>query len=259
MVRQTTRRVQPSRTNGIMAVQRWRLIVRRSAAAADLSQRDLLESWATTLRDSGLTTTPPTPAVPEPKLVFAAPLPLRTTADRELVDLILPDRLTSADLRSRLSPNLPPGHELIDLADIWIGEPALPGLVVAADYDVTIRAVAPDPWIDAGALDEGIAAMLAADVIPRDRPGKAALNIRPLITAVVRDSPAAGLVLLMRLRLDPALGSGRPDDVVTALSASLGQPIEVVAQNRTRLWLRGERTEDLESPAGAGGRGIGGR
>jgi hypothetical protein len=84
-------------------------------------------------------------------------------------------------------------------------------------------------------------------VIARDRAGKAALNIRPLIIGMARDPAATESVLLLRLRLDPTLGSGRPDDVVATLGARLGRPIEVVAQRRARLWLRGERQDESDT------------
>lgn len=243
-------------------MQRWRLTLRRSEAGADLSQRDLLECWATTLKAAGLTSrsrdvardgSPPPAAAapPEARLVFAAPLPLRSTADRELVDLILADRVTSADLRARLTPNLPPGHELVDLFDVWPGEPALPGLVAAADYRVTVRAAVPPPdgsgigeAMAPADLDQAIGSVLAADVILRDRAGKPALNIRPLIVAIGRDRAATETVLLLRLRLDLTLGSGRPDDVVAAIGSAAGCRLEVAAQRRTRLWLRDEPMSD---------------
>ncbi len=261
-------------------MQRWRLTLRRTAESADLNQRDLLACWATTLRAAGLSgstsagaasaaSTPPVgpdgtgsptvasapPAPPEPKLVFAAPLPLRTTADRELVDLIVSDRLTSADLRARLTLHLPPGHELVDLYDVWVGEPALPGLVVAADYRVAIRpsavpggahevGPAPAAPIDLADLDQAILEVLAAEVILRERAGKPALNIRPLVIGITRDRSAVGAVLDLRLRLDPTIGSGRPEDVVVALGSSLRRPLEVVTQHRTRLWLRGELADE---------------
>jgi hypothetical protein len=266
MVGQTTRRVDRLCAQWLRHVQRWRLTLRRSESGADLSQRDLLECWATTLRAAGLASrtaggAPASTALPgaaihqEPKLVFAAPLPLRTTADRELVDLVVAERLTSADLRARLTPNLPPGHELVDLYDVWPGEPTLPGQVVAADYRVTIRAAAAEPPPDASgtvspiaplALDVAIAEVLAADVILRDRAGKPALNIRPLILAIGRDHSAAEAVILVRLRLDSSLGSGRPDDIVAAVSSAAGCRLEVVAQHRTRLWLRDQPMTGLD-------------
>ncbi|HVA86026.1 MAG TPA: DUF2344 domain-containing protein, partial [Candidatus Saccharimonadales bacterium] len=204
-----------------MPPQRWRLTVRRDAIAAALAQRDVLLAWEAALRDSGLLPWPPEwlvrppvapPTAPspgirvtQPKLVMAAPLPSRMTADRELVDLYLPERVRLHDLRSRLELHLPPGHELVDLYDVWLGSPALPGLVVAADYRVTVSPAgsglgpvpegsrpdeaSPSPSAhetDAALIAEVIQAILAAADVPRVRgsASRAPVNLRPLIIEV---------------------------------------------------------------------------
>ena len=65
-------------------------------------------------------------------------MPSGLTGDRELADLYLPERRTAADVRARLDGNIPQGHRLVDVHDVWLGEPPLPGLVVAADYSVDV-------------------------------------------------------------------------------------------------------------------------
>ena len=55
-----------------------------------------------------------------------------------------------------------------------------------------------------------------------------------------RDHAATEPILLLRLRLDSTVGSGRPDDVVAAVGSAAGRRLDVVAQHRTRLWLRDE-------------------
>jgi hypothetical protein len=207
----------------------------------------------------------------QPKVVVAAPLPIRMSADRELVDLYLPQPILLHEVRGRLAPVLPPGHNLVDIYDVWFGAPALPGMVVAADYLVAVSpspaeaAADPNPMrvptnpTNPDAVGGAIDAILAAADVPRGRTaeGRGPVNLRPLIIAIRpmdghmpdRSEPAAGHArvaepdlrateLWMRLRLDSSVGSGRPDDVVDAIAARTGRPMTIVRQHRERLWLR---------------------
>src|SRR5262245_23711291 len=119
-----------------MVVQRWRLTWARTAEAADRAPRELAEAWhrvvdALSTRMSG------GEAAERPRLIHAAPLPIGMTASAELSDLLLAERWTIAGLRPLLGAALPAGHRLIGLHDVWLGEPSLPGVVLAADYRVT--------------------------------------------------------------------------------------------------------------------------
>jgi hypothetical protein len=44
----------------------------------------------------------------------------------------------------------------------------------------------------------------------------------------------------MRLRFDPAAGTGRPEEVVQALAALAGRPLTATRRHRERLWLKGD-------------------
>ena len=240
-----------------MTAQRWRLVLARSADAPDLGSRELLAAWAAALDDAGLRDA----AGAEPaRLVPGAPIPAGLTGDAELADLFLPERRTTADVRARLRDHLPVGYRLVDLHDVWPGEPPLPGLVVAGDYRVDVAArVEPAPGAgpaggpaaddgtpasfaapDPAALRDAIATFLASERIERvrSRPERAvAANLRPLV-ADIRIVSDHGL--WMRLRFDPALGTGRPDEVVTALGSLAGQTFVAVRRHRERLWLKGQ-------------------
>ena len=240
-----------------MTAQRWRLVLARSADAPDLGPRELLAAWATALEEAGLRDAT---AVEPSRLVPGAPVPVGLTGDAELADLFMPERRTAADVRARLHDHLPAGYRLVDLHDVWPGEPPLPGLVVAGDYRVDVAArveaaseagstsdspadggasaslAAPDP----AALRDAVATFLASARIERvrSRPERAgAANLRPLVAdiRVVSDHE-----LWMRLRFDSALGTGRPDEVVTALGSLAGQMFVAVRRHRERLWLKGE-------------------
>jgi hypothetical protein len=211
-----------------MPIQRFRLTYARGPDAPPLNQRDQQAAWADALQAAGLSGMGGDEAA---RLTPAAPIPIGLTGDAELADLFLPVRRTAADLRALLVAAMPTGHRLVDLHDVWLGEPALPAVVVGADYRVTVAV--DDRPVDQAALAAGVAALLATTTIARPRGG----NLRPLIEDVrVR----SGGVLAMQLRIDPSAGSGRPEEVVAALATLTGLPLELVARHRERLRLRGD-------------------
>ena len=124
-----------------MPAQRWRLILARTGAAPDLSQRDLLAAWTAALDEAGLRD-PQTEKVV--RFMPGAPIPAGLTADREPADLFLPVARTAQDVRRRLGAHLPLGYRLVELHDVWVGEPALPGLVIAGDYRVEVAVERPE-------------------------------------------------------------------------------------------------------------------
>jgi radical SAM-linked protein len=216
-----------------MPVQRWRVTFSRGSDAPSLNQREQIAAWHAALEAVGLRDA--TASDPS-RLVLAAPMPAGLTGDRELADVFLTERRTSAEIRARLGGRLPPGHRLVDVHDVWVGEPPLPGLVVAADYRVHLESSDPG-----GGLREAIAAFLAAEAITRlkgrsDRTTSG--NLRPLVIDVRHVDPAS---LWMRLRFDPTIGTGRPEEVVEALAVLAGRPITTTRRHRERLWLKEEK------------------
>jgi radical SAM-linked protein len=219
-------------------VQRWRVTFARGAAARDLDQRQELEAWEAAVQDSGL---PVTSAGRRPKLTFALPLPVGFDADAERLDIGLTDRRTSVDVRSALEPRLPPGHRLIDLHDVWVGESGLPGLVVAADYRLTLDD-APLPASVAAAEE-----LLAATALPRVRrrgERETPYDLRPLILdlRVERGQAEApdAVAVWARLVVSPSEGTGRPGELIAALGDAVGRSLRLRAGRRERIWLADE-------------------
>ncbi len=227
-----------------MPLQRWRLIVARSGDAPDLAQRELAAAWVDMLEAAGLRDRM---APEQPKLAFAAPIQAGLTADREIVDLFLPERRAAADVRTRIAAHLPSGYSLVDLHDVWLGEPALPGLVVAGDYRVEVGVAAAGAseattgLPRSGVLRSAVAMLLAATTVERPNPRSSKPrdgDLRRLVDDVAVLSEGE---LWMRLRFDPALGTGRPEEVVAALGQFAGVPLSTVRRHRERLWLKGEQ------------------
>lgn len=230
-----------------MPVQRWRLRFERGEAAAALPQREIDEAWEVTTA----TFRPADAPGPErPRVVIGAPLPVGMTAGNEVADLFLPERRRLPDVRTMLEAAMPAGHRLVDLYDVWLGAPALPGLVVAGDYRV--RVGGPDDadhWTGdmIGAVGRAVRLLLDATEVPRvrTRGGRtSAGNLRPFVVDVTTvelvDRMPSTLDLWTRLRFHPSQGTGRPEEVVAALSSILGRSLSVVRVHRERLWLQGE-------------------
>jgi hypothetical protein len=235
----------------IEARQRWRLTFSRVPAAEGEvpSGRDYIALWEAALAGCGL----PVALTDAGRFRFAlaAPLPARTSGRAELADLWLTERAPAWRVREGLEGVLPAGHVLVALEDVWPGAPALAGRVAAADYRVSLR----------GALDEGAIAaaadrLLAADRLDRERVkggGVKSYDLRPLLISIATaieageadETDAAGderVVVRVRTRIHPELGSGRPEEVVAALADALGAPLEAAETIRERLVL----TDDLE-------------
>ncbi|HEY5629747.1 MAG TPA: DUF2344 domain-containing protein, partial [Candidatus Limnocylindrales bacterium] len=134
----------------------------------------------------------------------------------------LVERIPRWRVREALAGSLPPGHTLVDLYDVWLGEPALPGRVSASVYRVTAG-----PPADAEARAKAAAGLLAAETLSRDRrkgEGTVTYDLRPFLDAIEVQPVEGGLEIRMTLRHDPARGIGRPDEALAALGEALSGP-----------------------------------
>jgi hypothetical protein len=230
------------------ARQRWRLTFSRVAAGNGETPtgRDYIALWESALADSGLPV-----AVTDAgrfRFAMAAPLPARTSGRAELADLWLTERVPAWRVREGLEGVLPAGHALVALEDVWPGAPALAGRVAAADYRVSIRGA-----VDQGTIAAAADRLLAADRLDRERAkggGVKSYDLRPLLISIATAvEPGEGgesrdeqVVVRVRTRIHPELGSGRPEEVIGALAEALGAPLEATETIRERLVL----TDDLE-------------
>lgn len=230
------------------ARQRWRLTFSRVPAAEGEtpSGRDYIALWEAALADCGL----PVAMTDAGRFRFAlaAPLPVRTSGRAELADLWLTERVPAWRAREALEGVLPAGHALVALEDVWPGAPALAGRVAAADYRVSLQGA-----LDGGAIAAAADRLLAANRLDRQRAkggGVKSYDLRPLLMSIATavepgEAGEAGnerVVVRLRTRIHPELGSGRPEEVVAALAEALGAPLEATETIRERLVL----SDDLE-------------
>ncbi|MEO8436982.1 MAG: DUF2344 domain-containing protein [Chloroflexota bacterium] len=217
--------------------QRWRLVLARSADAPALAGRELADEWESALEATTLPLWAP-PGRTRARMAFGAPIPARLTAERELADIVLTEVLPIWQVREELEGRSPDGWRLVDLHDVWLAGPALAGQVAAADYRIELGDA------DAEALAAAAAVLLAADALPRERTkgtSTVGYDLRPLLIDVAVADPGPPVSVRARTRFHPVLGTGRPEEVVAALSEAGEKPLVVGSVVRERLIL----VEDL--------------
>jgi Uncharacterized protein conserved in bacteria (DUF2344) len=230
--------------------QRWRITYARDVVPPEQVGRVALDSWQASIVGAGLPAAAADGDPSRPRLSFAAPLPAAARGEAELLDLWLVDRLPAWRLREALARCLPQRHTWVDAEDVWLGAPALPGQVVAADWRIEVATAASAANDLAERLVEAADRLTAARTIERTRMKAGAArpyDLRPLIAAVGIE-PGPPLVVIARTRFDPERGSGRPEELVAAIADTAGTQLDVVAMTRVRLLFTADlRSEDARS------------
>jgi Uncharacterized protein conserved in bacteria (DUF2344) len=237
--------------------QRWRLVVRREPIDPADAGRGQQAAWEASLRRSGLPLAGVDAPGQRPRMATAAPLAAAVQGEAELHDVWLTKRLPRWQVRDALAGVLPPAHTLVDLYDVWLGEPALPGQVVASVYRATIDA----SRLDAGRIAAAAAEIEAAGSLPRRRTkGDRGVDydLRPMIERLVVRPDGPSTVVVMTLRHDPAKGVGRPDEVLAELGDRLGATLTGVHLTRERIVLAQVSQPAPATPTrpGPGGRQV---
>jgi hypothetical protein len=214
--------------------QRWRLVLARPADLPQLAGRELTDAWEQAIEATGLPLHRPAGRA-RARVAFGAPLPIGMAAERELAEVVLSEVLPTWRVREGLIGTLPAGWVLVELYDVWLGSPALAGRVNGAVYRVMVGGT-PDP----DAVAAAASAVLAAERLPRNRikgGSSVAYDLRPLLVGVGVLDPGPPVVLRVRTRIHPELGTGRPEEVLGALADRLGTSLAPLSIVRERLIL----------------------
>lgn len=219
--------------------QRWRIVFARAAPPSP-EHGDGVAAWEAALASAGLPLAFSQGRAVRSRVALAAALPIGVAGEAELADMVLTERLTRPHLRSSLEGRMPDGHRLVDLFDVWLGEPSLAARLAAADYRLDVRGAG------VAELAEACRALLASATLERSRPkgeGRSVIyDLRPLLLglealpeAAASDVPDGAAVVRVRLRHGQEGGAGRPDEVVLALGERLGRQVTVASAVRERL------------------------
>jgi radical SAM-linked protein len=211
-----------------MKAQRLRVTFTRGEQMKYITHLDLMRFWERALRRAEIPVSYSEGFSPHAQIALAAPLPVGTTSEAELMDVFLDEPMPPRAFIDRLAVQLPEGVRVVGAAEAGLTLPSLQADVRFAEYDVD---VAPPDAFDA---DAAVAAFLAKDSMPWEHKREdetRTYDIRGLVQAIGVTRNDGGVRLHMTLRNDNS-GSGRPEQVVAALG--LPPPVRI---HRTALVL----------------------
>ena len=172
---------------------------------------DLQRLWERLLRRSGLPIRYSQGYNPRARLNLASALPLGVISEAEMLDFWMDEPLPTETVRQHLAENAPPGLNILKVTSISLKEKALQEQMSASEYRINFFDSQPED-----ALTEKVAALLAAEHLPRVR-RKKSYDLRPLILDLqVTGSDTGEMELWMRLNAEPG-ATGRPDEVLDEL------------------------------------------
>jgi radical SAM-linked protein len=215
-------------------VQRIRVVFSQGERVKYVAHLSVMRAWERVMRRAEVPIAYSFGFNPRPKLTFAAALAVGQCGRAEIMDVELNERLDPEDLLQRLRAQLPQGFTVHSAAEVPVNAPAL-----QAEMQATVYRVILGPELTEEAVREGLAALLAAEHLPREREVKKRLrayDLRPLIRDLwyvgqAGDSHVVGMTLVN----EPAM-AGRPDEVLK----QLGWETAARSIERVRLVFRGE-------------------
>jgi radical SAM-linked protein len=215
-----------SMSDALPIKQRLRIHFTRDATLKYIGHLDMAHTWQRIARRANLPLAYSEGFNPQPRLSFAAALPVGCTSDHEELDMVLSPPMAVEEVKSNLDRALPPGMKVISIEELALNAPALQMQLQAAEFEITV-----EDEETIGLLPERVAQFVAAQEVMRDRRGKA-YNLRPLVQMLSVEPAKTDRAAVIRSRLQAnAEGTGRPDE----LAAALGLDPATVKIKRTKL------------------------
>ncbi|MGC8780416.1 MAG: TIGR03936 family radical SAM-associated protein [Anaerolineae bacterium] len=196
-------------------VQRMRVTFATDDSVKYVGHLDMARAWERAIRRARLPLAYSQGFNPQPRLHFAAALPVGFTAEAELVDVFLNEELDPADFLARLGPALPAGIRLIAARPVPREWPALQAVVCGARYRIEVETDEPD-----AAFADRLAGFMARPTAWRERRRGQTISrydLRPLIESLIYTGPCElGQSFEADVRIEPA-ATGRPDELLAEL------------------------------------------
>lgn len=203
--------------NQPLTQQRLRIRFGKHGPLRFVGHLDLSKTWERVLRRAEIPLEYSQGFNPRPRMQFAAALPVGATSESEYLDIWLTQRLPGS-LRDDWVPKLqacsPSGLVVYTLAEVPIGQAALPTLVTESEYVVTLL----DDSIGPDELRARAKQLLSQAEILRVRNQKT-YDLRPLIVDLSLDG--AGNLIARLVTGDR--GNGRADELLDALGLDMAQ------------------------------------
>ena len=205
--------------------QRLRIHFTRDETLKYIGHLDMSRTWQRIMRRANLPLAYSEGFNRQPRMSFAAALPVGCTSDHEELDLVLSPACAIDDVKTQLDRALPPGMKVISIAELPLKAPALQMQLIATEFEITVEGAE-----TIGLLSERVPQFIHATEVMRDRRGKL-YNLRPLVQTLTLE-PAQAEQVVLRSRLQATQeGTGRPDE----LAAALGLDPATVKIKRTQL------------------------
>ncbi len=206
--------------------QRLRLRFTRDETLKYIGHLDMAHTWQRIVRRAALPLAYSEGFNPQPRMSFAAALPVGCTSDHEELDMVLSLPCAIDEVKAQLDRALPPGMKVIAIEEVPLNAPALQMQLAAAEFEITVEGEE-----TLGPLNERVQQFNAAHEVIRDRRGKV-YDLRPLVQALSLEPAQADRAAVIRSRLQATPeGTGRPDE----LAAALGLDPAAVKIKRTKL------------------------
>ena len=210
---------------------RYRITFTRDRGVRFVGHLDLAKTWERILRRADLPVAHSQGFHPLPKITFASALPVGCTSEAELMDVVLAKPLAPSEVVGRLAPTLPAGIFVTSVAEVPLNVPALQAELRWAEYLVTIETSESREQIEAK-----VRMFTEALSVMRERRGKS-YDLRPLVLSLqVEGTSGTAAQIAMRLKADANAGTGRPDQVLSAL----GWDDVLVQIHRRKLGFAGD-------------------
>ncbi len=201
--------------SGPPPVQRLRLTFAIEPRLRFISHLDLAKAWERTLRRAKVPVAYSHGFHPQPRIQFAAALPVGVNSECELLDVFMEQKVPPEEFRRAVERAMPPGLRLLAVEEAPLKAPALQSVLVAAEYEVLLEDVP-----DGDAVTAAVERFLARTEVLHEKHSKKRrklVNIRPLVEELRVLPPSDGSVRL-RMRLSHRPGASvRATDVLSAL------------------------------------------
>jgi radical SAM-linked protein len=195
--------------------QRMRVTFATDETVKYVGHLDLARTWERAIRRARLPLAYTQGFNPQPRIQFAAALPVGFTSQAELVDIFLNEAIEPPAVVAALAGALPPGIRPLDAAPVPREAPSLQSQLSAARYVVQVET---DETQDA--FQARLMAFLARPFALRERrrgKDQVRYDLRPLVQSLeYRGHCELGQSFEVLMRSDPG-ATGRPDELLAEL------------------------------------------
>lgn len=196
-----------------MSSQRIRVWFRKGDRVRYISHLDVLRFWERAIRRAELPLSYSQGFTPHPKLAFASPLPVGFTAEREVMDVTLDERVGVDEFARRIRVEATDDLAVVAVEEVALNAPPPQAAMLWADYSMVMPGLQPTD------AETAVDVFSRRETLPwREERGERVreYDLRTA-TAWVRWRPAdGGVVLSMRMQADQVL-TARPEALAAAL------------------------------------------